>query len=207
MLVVRNGEAPRVHPSARIAPSAQIVGNVEIGARAYVDYGAVIESSGPPIQVGEDAIVFTGAIVRSVGGTSRPAFPVGIGKRTLVSPLCVLTGCEVGGNCYLATAAIVLQGAVLGDDVRVGAGAIVHATTVLPDKARVGMRHVAVPTPDGFLSTADIERAREVVAGVQFFETAFGTAETDQARLHAGVMDTLLEEVHGWQDEALPSQP
>jgi carbonic anhydrase/acetyltransferase-like protein (isoleucine patch superfamily) len=206
MLVVRNGEAPHVHPSAQIAASAQIVGNVEIGARAYVDHGAVVESSGPPIQVAEEAIVFAGAIVRSVGGTSRPAFPVRIGTRTLVSPLCVLTGCEVGGNCYLATAAIVLQGAVLGDDVRVGAGAVVHATTVLPDKARVGMRHVAVPTPDGFLTTADVERAREVVAGAGFFETAFGAAETDQAQLHARVMDTLLEEVHGWRDEPLPSQ-
>jgi carbonic anhydrase/acetyltransferase-like protein (isoleucine patch superfamily) len=110
------------------------------------------------------------------------------------------------GNCYLATAAIILQGAVLGNDVRVGAGAVVHATTVLPDKARVGMRHVAVPTPDGFLTTADVERAREVVAGVGFFETAFGAAETDQARLHARVMDTLLEEAHGWRDEPLPSQ-
>jgi hypothetical protein len=69
------------------------------------------------------------------------------------------------------------------------------------------MRHVAVPTPDGFLSTADIERARGVVAGAEFFETAFGTAETDQARLHARVMDTLLEEAHGWQDEPLPSAP
>jgi carbonic anhydrase/acetyltransferase-like protein (isoleucine patch superfamily) len=206
MLIVRNGEAPRVHPSAKIAITAQIVGNVEIGAGAYVDHGAVIESSGPPIQIDEDAIVFAGAILRSVGGTSRPAFPVVIGKRTLVSPLCVLTGCEVGGNCYIATAAIVLQGAVLGDDVRVGAGAIVHATTVLPGKARVGMRHVAVPTADGFLSMADIEGAREVVAGAEFFETAFGAAETDQARLHARVMDTLLDEARGWRDEPLESR-
>ena len=57
MLVARNGAAPRVHPDARIAPSAQIVGNVEIGARAYVDHGAIIESSGPPVHVAEEAIV------------------------------------------------------------------------------------------------------------------------------------------------------
>jgi len=39
MLIERNGEAPRVHSSVRIAPSATIVGNVRIGARAYVDHG------------------------------------------------------------------------------------------------------------------------------------------------------------------------
>jgi carbonic anhydrase/acetyltransferase-like protein (isoleucine patch superfamily) len=200
VLIDRNDMAPRVHASARIASSASIVGNVEIGAGAYVGHGAVIESSGPPVEVAEEVIVLAGAIIRSVGGRSRPAFPVRIGERTLVSPLCVLTGCRVGSNCYLATAAILLQGATLGDHVRVGAGAIVHATTVLPERARVGMRQVAVPTPDGFLSTADVERAREAVAAIGFFETAFGTTEADQADLHAEVMATLLEETHGWQD-------
>jgi carbonic anhydrase/acetyltransferase-like protein (isoleucine patch superfamily) len=201
VIVERNGQLPRVDPSARIAASAAIVGNVEIGPRAYVDHSTVIESSGAPIEIGGEVIVFAGAIIRSTGGSSRPAFPVAIGTRTLVSPLCVLTGCQVGGNCYLATAAIILQGAVLGDHVRVGAGAIVHATTTLPDQARVGMRHIAVPAPEGFLSTADIERAREAVANLDFFETAFEVADTDQERLHAHVIETLLEEVLGWRDE------
>jgi carbonic anhydrase/acetyltransferase-like protein (isoleucine patch superfamily) len=203
VLIERNGETPRVHSSARIARSATIVGNVLIGARAYVDHGAVIASGGPPVEIAAEVIVFPGAIIRSVGGTSRPAFGVRIGERTLVSPLCVLTGCTVGRNCYLATAAILLQGATLGDHVRVGAGAIVHATTVVPEAARVGMRHVAVPTADGFLSTADVERAREAVAPIDFFETAFGAGEDDQADLHAQVIAKLLDEVHAWRDEPL----
>jgi carbonic anhydrase/acetyltransferase-like protein (isoleucine patch superfamily) len=200
VLIQRNDKAPRIHPNARIASSASIVGNVEVGAGAYVDHGVVIESSGPLVEIADEVIVFAGAIIRSIGGRGRPAFAVRIGERTLVSPLCVLTGCEIGSNCYVATGAIVLQGATLGDHVRVGAGAIVHATTVVPERARVGMRHVAVPTPDGFLSTADVERAREAVAATEFFETAFGAAEADQADLHARVMATLLEETQGWRD-------
>jgi carbonic anhydrase/acetyltransferase-like protein (isoleucine patch superfamily) len=107
----------------------------------------------------------------------------------------------VGANCYLATGAIVLQGASIGDHVRVGAGAIVHATTVIPEGERVGMRHVAVPTAQGFSSTADVEEARRIVGATDFFETAFRASEGDQAELHAQVMSTLLEEVHGWRDE------
>ena len=84
---------------------------------------------------------------------------------------------------------------------RIGAGAIVHAATRVPDRARVGMRHVAVPTPDGFLATADVEEARRLLAAVDFFETAFGAGEKDQAALHQQVMSALLEEVHGWRDE------
>jgi carbonic anhydrase/acetyltransferase-like protein (isoleucine patch superfamily) len=201
VLIERDDEAPRAHASAKIASSATVVGNVQIGAGAYVAHGVVIESSGPLIEIAEEVIVFAGAIIRSVGGRSRPAFPVRIGERTLVSPLCVLTGCQVGRNCYVATGAVLLQGVTLGDHVRVGAGAIVHATTALPERARVGMRHVAVPTPDGFLSTADVERAREAVAAIDFFETAFGAAGEDQAELHAQVMTRLLDEVHAWQDQ------
>jgi carbonic anhydrase/acetyltransferase-like protein (isoleucine patch superfamily) len=203
MLIERSGATPRVHASARIAASASIVGNVRIGARTYVDHGVVIESSGPPVEIGDEAVVFAGAIVRSVGGKDRPAFPVRVGARALVSPLCVLTGCAVGDNCYLATGAILLQGATIGDQARIGAGAIVHATTVVPERARVGMRHVAVPTADGFLSTADVEQAREAIAAIDFFETAFGAADEDQAELHTQVIATLLDEVHAWQDEPI----
>ncbi len=176
---------------------------MRIGAGAYVDHGVLVESSGPPIDICDQAVVFAGAILRSVGGASRPAFPVRVGARTLVSPLCVLTGCQVGAGCYVATGAIVLQGAAVGDNVRIGAGAIVHAATILPDHSRVGMRHIAVPTSHGFLSTADIETAREAVAAGDFFALAFDAASEDQAGLHEQVLSTLLEEVHDWRDEPL----
>jgi carbonic anhydrase/acetyltransferase-like protein (isoleucine patch superfamily) len=205
MLTARNGQSPQIAPDALIAASAQIIGSVRIGAGAYVDHGVVIESSGPPIEIGDEAVLFAGAVIRSVGGRSRPAFPVRVGERTLVSPSCVLTGCQVGRNCYIATGAIVLQGARIGDHVRVGAGAIVHATTAVADHARVGMRHVAVPTADGYLSTADIEAARRIVAELDFFQTAFGTSEADQVDLHEQVMTALLDEVRDWHDE--PSSP
>ena len=202
MLITRNDQAPRLHREATVAASATIVGNVEVGAGAYVDHGVLIESAGPPVVIGEEAIVFPGTVVRSVGGSGRPASAAHIGTRTLVSPSCVLTGCRIGSNCYVATGAIVLQEAVVGDHARIGAGAIVHATTEVPARARVGMRHVAVPTPQGFLSTADIEEARRLLAAVDFFETAFGAGEEDQARLHEQVMSTLLQEVRSWRDHA-----
>jgi carbonic anhydrase/acetyltransferase-like protein (isoleucine patch superfamily) len=204
MLLARNGQTPHIDNAARIAPSAVIVGNVRVGPRSYVDHNVVIESAGPPIVIGEETVVFAGAVIRSVGGRSRPAFPVKVAKRTLILPLCALTACRIGSNCYMAAAAIALQGAILGDHVRVGAAAIVHAATVLPDRARVGMRHIAAPSPDGFLSTGDVELAREAVSGADFFETAFGLAGEDQVRLHDQVMSALLDETHHWHDEPIP---
>jgi carbonic anhydrase/acetyltransferase-like protein (isoleucine patch superfamily) len=207
MLVVRNGTQPRVHHEARIAPSAHVVGDVRIGRGSYIDYNVTIASAGPPVEIGERVVVLSGSVIRSVGGRSRPPFPVAIGDLCLISPLCALAGCRIGTNCYLATNVVVLQGAVIGDHTRVGVGAIVHARTELPPRSRVGMRDVAVPTRDGFLSTAVIDAARRQVAAADFFEVAFGSSETDQALLHEQVIEKLLEEVHCWDDSPVFDPP
>jgi carbonic anhydrase/acetyltransferase-like protein (isoleucine patch superfamily) len=111
-----------------------------------------------------------------------------------------LSGCRIGSNCYLATGVIVLQGASVAEGARIGVGAIVHAGTNLPELARVGMRHVAVPDGDGFVTTADVEQARELLASADFFDRAFATPEADQATLHESVIAKLLAEAHGWTD-------
>jgi carbonic anhydrase/acetyltransferase-like protein (isoleucine patch superfamily) len=203
MLIARNGQEPRIHSTAKVGLTAQIVGNVDIGADCYIDHNVVIESSGPPIEIEDGVIIFAGSVIRSVGGGSRPAFPFHIGQRTLVSPLCALAGCRIGRNCYVATGVVMLQGAVVGDGSRIGAGAIVHARTNVPENGRVGMRDVAAPTEDGFISTADVELAREAVARADFFETAFGAKAGDQTDPHEEVISKVLDEVHGWQDVPL----
>jgi carbonic anhydrase/acetyltransferase-like protein (isoleucine patch superfamily) len=201
MLFERNGVQPRVDAKASVAESASIVGDVTIGSRCYIDHNVVIESSGPPVEIDAEVVVFAGSVIRSVGGQARPGFSTHVGTRTLVAPQCALSGCRIGRNCYVATDVTVLQGADVGDGVRLGVGAIVHAGTVLPELTRVGMRHVAVPTEDGYVSTADIERTRELVSAASFFDRAFATADEDQAHLHGDVIAKLLEEVHGWHDD------
>jgi carbonic anhydrase/acetyltransferase-like protein (isoleucine patch superfamily) len=79
MLFSRNGITPRVDRSARVARTASVVGDVIVGAGCYVDYGVIIASSGPPVVLGEGARVLANAVIRSVGGHGRPAFPVRIG--------------------------------------------------------------------------------------------------------------------------------
>jgi len=204
MLYERNGRGPRLHSSTVVADSARLIGDVTVGERCYIDHGVVIESSGAPITLGDETIVLANSVLRSVGGTSRPAFPVTIGRRTLVGPACVLTGCQVGANCYLATAVLIFHGAEIGDDTRVGAGAIVHHHTRLPRGGRVGLREIAVPGEAGPVCTGDVATARELLARADFFGTVFEEEEpVDQAELHDRVFTRLLDEVMGWDDRPL----
>lgn len=204
MLITRNGQTPRVHETARIAPTAAVIGNVTIGPRCFLDYHVVIESSGAPIVLEEDVLVLAGSVIRSTGGTARPAFPVTIGAQTLVSPQCSLVGCQIGTHCYLATQVIVFQGARIGEGCRVSAGAIVHANTQLPPGSRVGLRHIATPTPKGgAFITANIAAAREQIAMADFFQTVFDTTSNQpQEILHEQVLARLRAELFGWHDEA-----
>lgn len=206
MLVCRNGIAPRIDPSARVAPTACVVGDVTVGPGCYIDYGAVIASSGPPVAVGEGVSVLANAVIRSVGGHGRPAFPVSIGDESIIAPLVALAGCEIGERCYLATAVVVLQGASVGRGSRVAVGAVVHAGAVLEPGSRVGLHSVAAPDGDeGVLITGDIDAARDAIARADFFGRAFALDRTDQEQLHRDAAARLRAEAAAWTDEPIVS--
>jgi carbonic anhydrase/acetyltransferase-like protein (isoleucine patch superfamily) len=208
MLACRNGVAPRIDPSARVAPTASVVGDVTVGAGCYVDYGAVIASSGPPVVLGEGVSVLANAVIRSVGGHGRPSFPVRIGDESIIAPQAALAGCEIGERCYLATAVVVLQGARVGRGSRIAVGAVVHAGSVLEPGSRVGLHCVAAPDGErGVLITDDIAAARDAIGRSDFFARAFALDQPDQEQLHREAAARLREEAAAWTDEPIVSPP
>jgi carbonic anhydrase/acetyltransferase-like protein (isoleucine patch superfamily) len=207
VLFSRNGVKSAVDETATVAASASVVGNVTIAAGCYVGHGAVIESSGPPVELGAGVLVTANAVVRSTGGRHRPAFPVTIGTDTLVAPQSVLIGCRIA-DCYVATAVIVFQGADVGDGSRLGAGSIVHAGAVLPAASRVGFRQVAAPDGGGGVRvTSDLDEARNLVGQVDFFGNVFDVREDDALTLHRRVIEELQREMSEWHDEPAGPSP
>jgi carbonic anhydrase/acetyltransferase-like protein (isoleucine patch superfamily) len=193
----KNGRRPSLDPSARAATSAQIVGEVTIGARCIVDHNVVLESAGPRIEIRPEVVVFAESVRRSVGGSRRPPFALSV-RSSLVGPLRALTGCRIGRNCYIATGAIALQGAIVSDHTRIGAGAIVHARTELPERTRAARGR---PDARRLREQPEVEQVRTTALTGALLGAAFGADEDHQARLHEHVIGTLLEEVHSWKDE------
>ena len=176
---------PVVAPDAFVASSAVLVGDVRVGAAAVIDHGALIVSTGAPIELGARVAVMPGAVIRSTGG-GRPPHPVRIGDDCLIGPQAALAGCTLGAAVYVATQVMVFHGAVVGDGCRLGAGSIVHTGARLPDRARVGMRQFAVPGPDGAaVVTSDLDEARALLAAADFFGTVFAEqSPADLVELH-----------------------
>lgn len=177
---------PVVAPDAFVASSAVLVGDVRVGPASVIDHGALIVSTGAPVELGARVAVMPGAVIRSTGGDERPPHPVKIGDDCLIGPQAALAGCVLGAAVYVATQVMVFHGAIIGDGCRLGAGSIVHTGTRLPVRARVGMRQFAVPGPDGAaVVTSDLNQARELLAAADFFGKVFAEeAPTDLIELH-----------------------
>jgi carbonic anhydrase/acetyltransferase-like protein (isoleucine patch superfamily) len=111
---------PLMGEGAWVAPSADLIGEVRLGSRASVWFGAVIRADNTPILIGEESNVQDGAI-----GHSDPGAPLTIGARVTVGHQTILHGCSVGDGALIGMGARVLNGAVIGDHCLVGAGALV----------------------------------------------------------------------------------
>jgi carbonic anhydrase/acetyltransferase-like protein (isoleucine patch superfamily) len=111
---------PTLAEGAWAAPSADLIGDVRLGARASVWFGAVIRADNTPILVGEDSNIQDGAI-----GHSDPGFPLTIGARVTVGHQAILHGCTIADDCLIGMGARILNGAVIASECIVGAGALV----------------------------------------------------------------------------------
>ena len=119
--------SPQLATGAWAAPSADLIGDVRLGVRASVWFGAVIRADNTPIVIGEDSNIQDGAI-----GHSDPGFPLTIGARVTVGHQAILHGCTICDDCLIGMGAKILNGAVIESDCLLGAGALVTEGKTFP---------------------------------------------------------------------------
>ena len=112
--------SPQFAVGAWAAPSADLIGDVRLGARASVWFGAVVRADNTPILIGEETNIQDGAI-----GHSDPGFPLIIGARVTVGHQAILHGCTIADDCLVGLGARILNGAMLEPECLVGAGALI----------------------------------------------------------------------------------
>jgi carbonic anhydrase/acetyltransferase-like protein (isoleucine patch superfamily) len=169
MLIEHEGKRPRIHESAYVAPTAVVCGDVTIGARTQVAFGAVLAAEGAPISVGADCMIRENAVLKA-----SPGHPLSIGEAVLVGPHAALVGCSVADEVFLATGAAVFQGARLGKGAEVRIHGVVHVNTALEAGATVPIGWVAVGDPAQCLPTEAHEEIWAIQKPLDFPRTAYG---------------------------------
>jgi carbonic anhydrase/acetyltransferase-like protein (isoleucine patch superfamily) len=120
--------APRVHETAWIADSAEVIGRVELGEGASVWCGVVIRGDVESITIGRNSNVQDNAVLHADTGK-----PLTIGDNVTVGHQVMLHGCTIGDGSLIGIQAIVLNGATIGRNCIVGAGSVVTEGKTFPD--------------------------------------------------------------------------
>jgi carbonic anhydrase/acetyltransferase-like protein (isoleucine patch superfamily) len=122
------GRSPSVHPTAFVAPTATLIGDVTIQAGASVWFGAVLRGDYAPIIVREGANVQDGSVLHA-----PPGVPVDIGPDATIAHMCVVHGAHIGAQALIANHATILDGVVIGARSLVAAHSLVVGGTKIPD--------------------------------------------------------------------------
>jgi carbonic anhydrase/acetyltransferase-like protein (isoleucine patch superfamily) len=204
MLIRHRGHAPTVDPSAFIAPTATLVGDVRVGPRARVMYGAVLDAEGGYVEVGAACVVGEQAVLRATAVGPAP-YPVVLGDHVFVGPHATLLGCTVERCCYLATGATVVHGARLGAGCVVAVGALAHAGAVLPSELFVPPMTVAIGDPAAIFSPVRPDELAEAIRGVNFAAAAFGVSHAwdDRVRRYEQLTEVRVEEYAAHADDTV----
>lgn len=120
-ILAHHGKLPVVATSAFIAPSVDLVGEVEIGEESSVWFQCVIRGDVNWIKIGARTNIQDHSMLH----VDRRGFPLTIGDEVTVGHRVMLHGCTIGNRCLVGMGAIIMNGAVIGDECIIGAGALI----------------------------------------------------------------------------------
>jgi gamma-carbonic anhydrase len=150
------GVMPRVHPTAFIASTAVLIGDVEVGEGSSVWFHCVLRGDTNHIRIGARCNIQDGTIIHVNSGN----WPTLIGDDVTVGHAAIVHACTLHNRAFVAMAATVLDGAVIEEGGMVAAGAL-----LTPGK-RVGPNELWQGAP------ARLNRVMDPAERLKFDQTA-----------------------------------
>ncbi len=125
-LIPFDGKVPQVAADAFIAPGAQLIGDVEIGAQASIWYNCVLRGDVNRIRIGARTNIQDGSVVHvdSPKAGAAGGHPTLIGAEVLIGHLAMVHGCLLHDRAFVGLGAIVMDGCEIESDAMLAAGAM-----------------------------------------------------------------------------------
>jgi carbonic anhydrase/acetyltransferase-like protein (isoleucine patch superfamily) len=140
-----------IHPTAFIAPTATVMGDVSLGEDSSVWYGAVLRGDMAPIVVGARSNLQDGTVAHVDEGE-----PCTIGERVGVGHRVILHGCTVEDECLIGMGSILLNG------VWVGRGSVIAAGAVVPEGMRIPPGSLVMGVPGRIVRAVDARLSQRI---------------------------------------------
>jgi carbonic anhydrase/acetyltransferase-like protein (isoleucine patch superfamily) len=133
VILPHHGHWPLVHETVFLAPSVDLIGEVEIGAESSVWFQCVIRGDVNWIKIGKRTNIQDLSMLH----VTRKSAPLKIGDEVTVGHRVMLHGCTVGDRVLVGMGATIMDHAEIGDDCIVGAGALVTEGKKFPAKSLI----------------------------------------------------------------------
>lgn len=198
MLIKHRSFEPVVDSSVFVAPNAVLVGKVRVGPKSRIMYGAVLDSEGSSVEIGESTIICENVVIRATRhGEADHA--VSCGNHVFIGPHATLLGCTVEPFTYIATGATILQGAVVRSGAIIAVGALVHVRTVVPPDFFVPPNTIAVGDPAQIFSPDEKASLVEAIKSLNFPKIAFGLdiPRRDRSSVMKNITEVRSKEFEG----------
>lgn len=147
-----HGKAPRIHPSAFIAPGCRIIGDVEIGPDVSIWYNCVIRADVNRVVIGARSNVQDGTVIHC--DSPKPHLPEGhptlIGEDVLIGHMAMVHGCTLEDGAFVGLGAVVMDGSVIAREGMLAAGAMLTGK-------RIGERELWMGRPAKYARDLDDE--------------------------------------------------
>lgn len=122
------GKTPKLGEGVFVAPSADVIGDVAIGARSSIWYGTVVRGDVEAIRIGAETSIQDNSVIH----VDSSGYSTLVGDRVTVGHAVVLHGCKIGSGSLIGMGSVVLNGAEIGEGSMLGAGSLVTPGTRIP---------------------------------------------------------------------------
>jgi carbonic anhydrase/acetyltransferase-like protein (isoleucine patch superfamily) len=166
-IVELGGVGPTIGEGVFLAPTAVLAGDVRVGDRANIWFGAVLRGDASYIEIGAESSIQDNSVIHCAD-----ELPTIVGERVIVGHGALLEGCVVEDQAVIGMGAILLQRA------RLGAGAMLAAGAVVPERIEVpaGVLAAGVPAREKKrLSGSALEWTRTAADEYQQFSKLYMT--------------------------------
>ena len=136
MVQTLNGKTPKIGRDVFIAPTAVVIGDVEIGDGASIWYGAVLRGDMEPIRIGGNTNIQDNCTVHT-----EMSCPTHIGAGVTIGHHAVIHGCVIEDDCLISIGAVLLNGSVIRR------GSVVAAGAVVKEGQEIGAGQLAAGVP------------------------------------------------------------
>ena len=126
-LYTLDDKVPRIHPTAFIAPTAAVIGDVEIGAESGIWFSCVVRGDTNFIRIGARTNIQDGTIIH----VDAVTYPTIIGDDVTVGHAAIIHACTLHNRAFVGMGSTVLDGAVIEEGGMLGAGGLLTPGKVI----------------------------------------------------------------------------